>query len=777
VTGTRRHREGFGPVVSAVAAVLCAGAALGADQDTVPATGASVTAGTPLDEIIVTGSHIKAANLAPVVNVQQIDRVQLQQSGASQMVDLIKEIPSNSGTTQYNENGQLSGTAQFELRGLGFSSTLVLLNGRRAGVAPLSDKSGADFVDINQFPLAMVQRIDVLKDGSSAIYGSEAVAGVVNIVTRKGFEGLELSAEGDSSTNRSYSINLASGHKFDGGSINLYATYYHQTGNMRSDFPWLVERVGGNGIPGLSQLINNNGFPGTYQLATSNAAGRPTAVSGAPTVADPNCQAAGGVFPISATGVVNSSTCDVNFEDQIAVIPDENRLQAFVEADYDLTSKLSYFNETSGSRNNNFVTENPGSYANGAAVGGLIYVPANAPFNFFIADPSNPKNIVAVNPSQWNPTADQAVAVVGNFRPQGPYISAAKEQTDTYFRTVNGFNLSLAHNWNASLSHQYAYAEYQELNPLAVNATELNTLIAGGQYNPFGTAIVSPTLISPKNGVGAANPQSVINQIFYTSNLTRRTEQNVVDLSASGPALTLPTGPVYAAVGVQYRRQTLKYLPDTLAAAGQGSTSVTDAPFSGMEHVLSQYAEAIIPIEDRSSVQAAIRHEDYGAGIGSTTNPKLTGRLNFFSGLLALRGSWGTSFQAPTDSRRYDPTAFSGQRPGGCRWLGLLLFCYQYRHRYDRHYHGRPSAASDLEKLRSRDRCEADALHGPHGRLLALRLHQPDRCGTECTSDRQRRMRQWRVHERSARGACPGRLAAVGDFGVYQRRQSHRGRR
>ena len=158
-----------------------------------PAARRSAANATSVAEVVVTGSHIRDGE-APVVNVQTLDRAQLEETGASQIADIIRSIPSNTGTTLYNETGQLTGTAQISLRGLGFSSTLTLLNGRRAGVTPLSDKSGADFVDINQFPLAMVQRIDVLKDGASAIYGSEAVAGVVNLVTRKGFEGFEVSA-------------------------------------------------------------------------------------------------------------------------------------------------------------------------------------------------------------------------------------------------------------------------------------------------------------------------------------------------------------------------------------------------------------------------------------------------------------------------------------------------------------------------------------------------------------------------------------------------------
>ncbi len=601
-----------------------------------------------IEEVVVTtGTNIRGIELHPVVNVQAVERERIEQSGVGQMVDLIKDIPANTGTNQYNENSQLSGTAQFALRGLGYSSTLTLLNGRRAGVAPLSDKSGSDFVDINQFPLAMIGRLDVLKDGSSAIYGSEAVAGVVNIVTRKGFNGLEFSTDHYSSTNDAYSINLAAGHQFDRGYANLYATYYHQTSNQRSAFDWLVERVGGNGVPGNSQLINNQGFPGTFALATFNAAGRPTMSTGAINSPDPNCQALGGIFRLN-NGVADTTTCNFDFMDQVGVIPNEHRVQGFVEGGFDITDSISYFNESSFSRNQMRTTQAVGGYSNGAAVGGQIYVPANHPFNFFIQDPNNARAIIAINPAQWNPAIHTAVPVVGPYRPMGNFYSSPKRQTNTYMRFLNGIEANIGR-WHAEVSHIFAHAEYQELNGIGVNAQNLNNMITAGTYNPFGTSILTPGLVSPKDGRSVAgNSAAAVSQVFFTAQYNRRTEQNVVDVSASGPVWDLPSGPIAVAVGAQYRYLSLNYIPDSINAAGLGTSTTTDAGFSQRQRVWSEYAEVVIPYHDIAQVQVAVRHEDFGAGVGATTDPKVTGRLNLFNGVLGLRASWGTSFQAPT---------------------------------------------------------------------------------------------------------------------------------
>jgi len=619
-----------------------------ADDSAVPARAGDDNV---LATVVVTGSNVRGAAIDAVAPLQVLDREQLTESNAVQFSEMLQDVPSNTGSQLYNESGILSGTAQFELRGLGFSSTLVLVNGKRAGVSPLSDKSGSDFLDINQFPLAMVERIEVLKDGASAIYGSEAVAGVVNIITRRGFQGVEVSSDYQSSSNQAYSVNLASGLRFERGNFNLYASYVDQTANKRSDFDWLIERVGGNGVLGRSQLITANGYPGTYSLGTLNAAGVPSGVASATSVPDPNCESAGGVFRINDNGTVNRTICNADFTDQVSVIPAQRRLQAFAEFGYDLSDNASYFNETSASSNLNTIATSAGSFSNGSVasnVKGYIYVPASHPFNFFVADPANPRNIVYIDPSRWNPAVNQAVPIVGNFRPQGVNVSGDKRQKNDYLRTLNGVNLHLGGDWQASLSHMYAYARFEENDPLGVNAQALSGLLLSGRYNPFATSIVAPNLVSPKDGVSvAANSDATLSQFFYTKTSIQRTDQQVVDASVSGPLLHLPTGEVGLAVGGQYRDLRLKIMPDSLFASGGGTVPATTSPVAGSLDVAAAYAEAVVPIYDRAEVQVAVRHEKYSGATGSSTDPKIAGRIDLIDGL-RLRGSWGTSFQAPT---------------------------------------------------------------------------------------------------------------------------------
>jgi iron complex outermembrane receptor protein len=607
----------------------------------------------PVETVVVTGSHIQNTDIAAMAPVQTLDQSAIQATGAQQVSGLLNYIPANTGTALENEGGALAGTAQFSLRGLGFSSTLTILNGRRAGVSPLSDKSGDDFVDINQYPVNMIQRIDVLKDGSSAIYGSEAVAGVVNIVTRRNLEGVELSGDFASSTNTAYSLNVAAGKTFDRGYIDFFASYYNQTANERGDFDWLVRRDGGNGNPGKGVFINAGAYPGNFLEAFVDPTGKPQVVPGAVVSPDPGCQAAHGVFRIT-NGVTDTSHCLYNFMNTVSPIPAESFVKSFFEAGYDLTSGVRYFNETSFADNVTSALSDPSSFSNGSTVGseaGDLFIPASSPFNFFIANPAQPGGILWVPPSQWNNAVDHAVPLVSqSFRPQGFFFyPVTLSQTNQYLRVLNGVDIDLPEDWRGSVSYMWAQGDYTLENPGNINAAQLNALTAAGKYDPFAVSVLDPTLVSPKDGVSiAGNSKALLQQFFFTEIDRQRTEQHVVDFSANGLLFDLPTGPVSAAIGGQYRRQTLDVNPDSLVAAGEAASSRPSPGFSGKEHVWAGYAEIVAAITPRADLQAAVRYEDYGAGIGASTSPKIAGRFAMIPDVLDLRASWGKAFQAPT---------------------------------------------------------------------------------------------------------------------------------
>ena len=148
-----------------------------------------------VEEVLVTGSYIRGTPLDAPSPVTTVDRTSIEAQGAAQIWDVIKNLEINSGSFTNEGSGEgagLSGTANVNLRNLGENSTLTLINGKRQVSAATTTRSGGEFVDINSIPLVMVERVEVLTDGGSALYGSDAVAGVVNVIMRTQFEGLEV---------------------------------------------------------------------------------------------------------------------------------------------------------------------------------------------------------------------------------------------------------------------------------------------------------------------------------------------------------------------------------------------------------------------------------------------------------------------------------------------------------------------------------------------------------------------------------------------------------
>ena len=148
-----------------------------------------------IEEVLVTGSYIRGTPLDAPSPVQVVDRASIEAQGAAIIWDVIKNLEVNSGSVTNpgsGDNSQVEGTANVNLRNLGENSTLTLINGKRQVGAAANTRSGGEFVDLNAIPLVMTERVEVLTDGGSALYGADAVAGVVNIIMRTDFEGLEV---------------------------------------------------------------------------------------------------------------------------------------------------------------------------------------------------------------------------------------------------------------------------------------------------------------------------------------------------------------------------------------------------------------------------------------------------------------------------------------------------------------------------------------------------------------------------------------------------------
>lgn len=640
-----------------------------------------------IEEITVTGSHIRRDEFSGRAPIQVVDQEKFEMIGAVQPIEMVKELTVNSGSAYYNETNDAQGISQFNIRNLGLGSTLTLINGKRGGLSAIGDATGTDFLDINQFPLAMVERIEVLTNGASATYGSQAVAGVANIITRKGFEGLEISGGYSTAEIDAWHLNLAAGAGHDKGHFNVYATYYEQDRQGRSEFDWLDDRLNGNGNTARSRFLSGTGSPGSVERATLGANGEATSVAGAIREPDPDCIGAGGVIGDPADTGLNPNTCRYNFADQVSVIASEKRTQVFTEADWEFTESVRGYMEASFS--NNAVLSSSGGQllATGKATNGGVTVLPSHPFNFYIEDPADPGGLIYIDPANWDPAIHTAATLRSIHRPLGATVTDVRPQPEnrvdiTYTRVLTGLEFELPGDWYLDSSFMWARSHFTDSFPGAIRSDTYQEMVRDGSWNPFGTRVTNPGLISPKDladtancfnaefgGCAAGNSEDSRRRWNQFSSENTSMQEKVVDVVASGELFEIAGSPLAGAFGAQYREVSYKSYPDSLGSAGEGGGQGVSGAVVGSQHATAIFAEVVAPIGDIGEIQFAIRNEDYGDV--DTTDPKISAEFGLGQ-YLGVRGSWGTSFQAPairqvgrsTSSAFIDDPA-SATGPGG----------------------------------------------------------------------------------------------------------------
>ncbi len=617
-----------------------------------------------VEEIVVTGSHIRRTEYEGRAPIQIVDAQTIELIGAAQPVEILKELTVKSGSQYYNETNDRAGVSQFNIRNLGLGSTLTLINGKRAGIAAVADATGTDFVDINQFPLAMFQRVEVLTNGASATYGSQAVAGVANIITRKGFEGLEISGGYSTAEIDAWFLNLAAGAQFDKGGFNIYMTYYEQDDQGRSELPWLNDRLNGNGISARSRFLSGTGSPGSVERAFLGANGEATSVAGATRVPDADCVGAGGVIGDPDDTGLNPNTCRYNFADQVSVISAEERAQVFTEFDWEFSDSVKYYAEASFS-NNKILRDTGGQLlATGKATSGGVTILPSHPFNFYIEDPANATDLIYIGPENWDPAVHTAATLRSIHRPLGASITNTALTTQTtrdidYTRILQGLEIELPGDWFLDVSYMWAKAKIVEADATGIRSDTYQQLVRDGSWNPFGTRITDPNLVSPKDladtvdcgglrtgSCTAGNPLSVRALWNQRAISTASASEKVVDLVATGDLFETGFGTVAAAFGGQFRDVETVSNPDSLSSAGEGGQDSTAGRVRGRQDVVAFFAEVLVPIYDSAEISLAVRNEDYGGGV-STTDPKVSFEWGITDNI-AVRGSAGSSFQAPT---------------------------------------------------------------------------------------------------------------------------------
>ena len=602
-----------------------------------------------LERVEVTGSNIKRTDTEGVSPVEIITREEIQRTGKPNIAEVLRNLPINSGS--YNEQASNSfapGAAGISLRGLGQKATLVLLNGRRTASYGFAQNLQDTFVDLNSIPTSAVERVEIVKDGASAIYGSDAIAGVVNIILRKDYQGLEATVGGGRSEGKNeYNANIVGGFgdlsrdKFNVfGSLDLYKrdllegsdTEFGQSRDFRKQIGGRnAQSLTGGGTwrqiaPGSTTTLTN-----TYR-AISSCKGTvltgPQAVAAGLINLSPNLSAAT-LATNTAMAAATNTYCTKDFNDQFTALPKTERASFLGRANYQFTPTTLAYLEVGLTKT---YTEQTFQAPFFAGTTGLQQTPAGLrPFTY---------NVTFAPGVAGNPFASNAryTGVETDLGTRDAHITS-----DTG-RFVGGLNYTLF-GWDFDSGAGFSRNNVKTNN---INRTTLSGTSAAFNVT---TAPQPPVPISTSSIYNLdntnLNSDAVRNSILI--NFPRKSSSQLAFFDTKATTeiqqVRLPGGPLGVAVGAEYRDESLKDRADQQALIGnilgQGVTA-TD----GNRQTYAGYVEFAAPIFKQLEAQLAYRYDHY-SDYGSSKTPKV-GLKYTPTDIIALRGNWGKGFRAPT---------------------------------------------------------------------------------------------------------------------------------
>lgn len=625
-----------------------------------------------LDRVEVTGSRIKRVDAETTQPVAVVTRADIEKTGLTNVFDILNNITSSDGsglsTTTTQTNGS-DGSQQISLRGLGAERTLVLVDGKRW----VTDTDGT--VDLSTIPVAIIERIDVLKDGASAIYGSDAIGGVVNIITRKNFEGAQVGVsygqtEKGDGAQRAADITIGAAGERASGVISV--SYSEQKEIMAGDRAISSEPYFGcfEYYGGVCPYGSASGAYGRFVVSGSGVAANGTYAL------NPSANLANGYQAADFRAFTNADRYNfspVNYLQQPA-----QRLNLFAAGRFQVTDNISAYTRLNYTKrySNQQLAEVPltASVAGANGPQWKIAIDDMMPFNPFGVD-INTWNHRSVAIGPRNPAYDYDVLSIqlgleGSFEIGDRYFSwdLAGARNDGQYDArgtgyVNLFNLKNAvgaGGYDAASNSLYCGTSY---------ATRIQGCIP---YNVFG----GPTLGlgTQINGapagrvLTAAEVQQMINYVGYTQVSTSGVTSYDYTGNLSGDLFELPAGMLSFAVGFEYRKDIAFNQPDTLVSSGGSSDNFTE-PTNGQTEVTEYFAEITAPLlkdvflAKELELRAAVRKSDYKAvgKVGLATVEADPGSpTNAMYGLkwkpmdeLMFRASWGESFRAPSVSDLY----------------------------------------------------------------------------------------------------------------------------
>ena len=587
-----------------------------------------------VEKIQVTGSRIKRADMEGALPVTVIDRAAIEFSGQTSVADLLRNTSFNStGSFRPQSGSSAQGVSQINLRGLGASRSLVLVDGRRLARSP---STGAT-QDLNGIPAAAVERIEILTDGASAVYGSDAIGGVVNIITRKDFNGVELkigAAQVDVEGGDREEGSIIFGTSSDEGSMLGGVSWNSRDIIFARDFDWYS--AGGS-------FYSQNFYD------TNNADAYWTSLG-------PGACDQGEFYSIPySLSVPNSDgvaqRCGFNFASVSADEASTGNVGFFLNSRYEINDDWSIFSNMNISKSSSF-----GRYAPSLA---QAYVGPTSPNN--PTNPDSPYYDAAWNQSSYDATADattgsDGVFVLHRFAGLGTRDNDVDNYLSDLLVAVEGDidGVLVEFGVRRNKSRTYDVGRNYVVIPIAE------------QYMDDGSYLM---------GDLDRNPADVLNSMKATISRIGDYNQDEVFGSIQFDLFDMDGGTAVAIVGGEWRDIFYSDQYDSLSEGGVIGGSAGNSS-GGTRQVKAAYVEAVFPVQDNLEVTTAARYDSYN-DYGSDVSPKVSVRYNPMDELV-LRASYGEGFRAPSLDILTQKDYFSADSvrdPQHCVAVGLAETC------------------------------------------------------------------------------------------------------
>jgi iron complex outermembrane receptor protein len=610
----------------------------------------------------VTGTNIKRVDSETSAPIETITREDIQNSGLQTIQDVVRQITANNNGSiapSFTNGFSASGSA-VSLRGLGPNNTLLLVNGRRMANFGLADDGHASYTDLSQIPFDLVERIEVLKDGASAIYGSDAVAGVVNVILRQQFTGVTVTGTagttvegegnqykaaitagiGDLTKDRYNAFISLDYQKQDAFPFNQAHPSFAKSNDLRG-MGWWDQRLGNpntvsvGSIGGMVRPVNptTGGAPGPYAALGSQCPGGQLSAGG-------------------ESALAPGQYCLWDNKDWSDVNPEIERYNIFGRGAYNFTptmqgyAELSYFHVKTDTR----------------------FTPTSFRANWY--DPS--RNIIQSSVNNFLPVGHPDNPYNAQNLGARLYYTAAElggrdntYETDTqrYLAGLKGSNW----NWDWDIAGLYIRSDTDVTRRGYVMYDRLQQAYAG--TSPYGYLRVG----YPNNSL---NNPAIYGWLAPESSYNIKSENTIFDAKASRDIYKLEGGQLALAVGYEFRKEELS----NPGAPGTDTGNIVGLGYSaafGSRDVNALFAELYAPILKNLELTAAIRYDDY-SDVGSTWNPKIGAKWTVIPQLV-LRGTYATAFRAPglyeTSTANASAGFVTASDPLRCPVTGLPADC------------------------------------------------------------------------------------------------------